>query len=232
MKTDRFVALLPMKGHSERVPNKNLRSFGGRPLYHQVMLTLRACPRIEKIVIDTDSENIKRDALAAFPGVQVLDRPEAMRGDMVPMNEIIKHDLSQTAGELFLQTHSTNPLLTAASLDAALDAFLADRAFDSLFSVTRHQARFYAADGRAINHDPRELLRTQDLPPLFEENSCFYVFSRTAFAAQSRRIGLKPRMFEISRIEGTDIDEEVDFQLAEALWRQLRSPAAATPSKP
>ena len=86
MKPDRFVALIPMKGHSERVPNKNLRPFAGRPLNHRIVETLRSCPRIDRIVIDTDSENIKSDALRNFPDVQVVDRPAALCGDMVSTN--------------------------------------------------------------------------------------------------------------------------------------------------
>lgn len=217
-----FTALLPMKGHSERVPGKNLRPFDGRPLYHRVMETLAACPGIGHIVVDTDSREIRRAVECDFPKARVIDRPRMLCGDFVPMNRVIEHDLTQTGGELYVQTHSTNPLLTAQTLQAALDLFTKAEGFDSVFSVTRRQARFYDAQGCPVNHSPNELLRTQDLHPLYEENSCFYVFSRDSFGKTFRRIGLKPRLFEIPRIEGIDIDEEEDFLLAEAIWRQQR----------
>jgi N-acylneuraminate cytidylyltransferase len=219
-----ITALLPMKGHSERVPNKNMRAFAGVPLYHAVARELQRSKYITRIVINTDSDRIANDARAHFSKVSIVDRPEHIQGDFVPMNEIIEYDLSQTDGEFYLQTHSTNPLLRAETIDAAIEFYVNNqKAYDSLFSVTRIQSRFYWQDGSAINHNPRELLRTQDLPPIFEENSCFYLFSKTSFkAAGSRRIGLKPFMYAIDKLEAVDIDEPQDFILAEALFKTLR----------
>ena len=92
--------------------------------------------------------------------------------------------------------------------------------YDSLFSVTKLQTRLYDQTGEPVNHNPRELLRTQDLPPLFEENSNIYIFSKTSFyAAGSKRIGKKPKMFAMGKLEATDIDEETDFILAETLLK-------------
>jgi len=93
--------------------------------------------------------------------------------------------------------------------------------FDSLFSVNRLQTRLYYQDGRPVNHDPGKLIRTQDLNPLFEENSNFYIFSRKSFfEAGGRRIGLRPQMFEIDKLEAIDIDDERDFELAEILYEK------------
>jgi len=212
-----FVALVPMKGHSERVPNKNLRPFCGRPLYHWIVQSLQASLNVADIAVDTDSPEIAEDIARSFRGVKVIDRPEEIRGDFVSMNTIIAYDLSQLPGEHFLQTHSTNPLLKPETIDRAIELYLHNLpARDSLFTVTRHNARFYRSDGTPINHDPQEMLRTQDLPPLLEENSNLYIFSRGSFEqGGNRRIGLKPCLFEISRLEAIDIDEEEDFLLAE-----------------
>ncbi len=218
-----IVALLPMKGHSERVPNKNMRPFSGRPLYHRVAEVLEACAQVRAIIIDTDSDRIAEDALRHFSKARIIERPEALRGDFVPMNDIIAHDLSVTESEHFLQTHSTNPLLTTATLESAIDDYLGSLPeYDSLFSVPRLQTRLYWGSAEPVNHDPRELLRTQDLPPVFEENSNFYIFSKDSFrAAGNRRIGCKPKMFPMDKLEAVDIDEEEDFRLAEVLY-QLR----------
>jgi CMP-N-acetylneuraminic acid synthetase len=221
----KITALLPMKGHSERVPNKNLRDFCGSPLYHRVMESLLSSRYVAAVAIDTDSPAIADDAAKNFERAVVIDRPEAIRGDFVSMNAVIAHDLSVLEGEHFLQTHSTNPLLTAATVDRAVEAYFEalDRR-DSLFSVTRLQTRLYWKDGSPVNHDPAELLRTQDLPPVFEENSNLYVFSRSSFAAAGqKRIGLRPLMFEMDRLEAVDIDEEADFRVAEALFGLLRA---------
>jgi CMP-N-acetylneuraminic acid synthetase len=86
-----------------------------------------------------------------------------------------------------------------------------------LFSVTRLQTRLWDTTGKAINHDPDILLRTQDLPPVFEENSCFYLFQRTTLEARGNRLGYRPMMFEINPAEAWDIDEELDFAIVDFL---------------
>jgi CMP-N-acetylneuraminic acid synthetase len=91
-------------------------------------------------------------------------------------------------------------------------------AHDSLFSVTPLQTRLYWPDGRAINHDPEILLRTQDLPPVYEENSCLYLFTREVLASGGTRIGRRPILFEMDPEEATDIDVEHDFRMAEVLY--------------
>jgi CMP-N-acetylneuraminic acid synthetase len=222
----KILALLPMKGHSERVPNKNMRNFCGRPLYHAVMESLLQSKYISKVVINTDSNEIKQDALRFFKNIIIVhDRPESIRGDFVSMNEIIGYDIEKLEGENFLQTHSTNPLLRTETIDRAVEEYstVLNEGYDSLFSVTRLQTRLYDTDGRAINHNPDDLIRTQDLPPVYEENSCLYIFSRKSFLKKKRRIGANPFMFEIPREEAWDIDEEIDFEIAEFFYKKLHS---------
>jgi CMP-N-acetylneuraminic acid synthetase len=216
----KLIALLPMKKHSERVLNKNIKLFGGKPLYHIIMQSLMESEYIERIAINTDSHHIAEDAQRHFERVRIIFRPEEIQGDFVPMNEIIAYDLGRLDGEHFLQTHSTNPLLRPQTIDKAIKIYFNDlNKFDSLFSVTRMQTRFYWSNGKPVNHNPQELLRTQDLPPVFEENSNFYIFSKTSFLnAGNNRIGLKPQMFEIDKLEAIDIDEPQDFDLAEILY--------------
>lgn len=218
--THKIIALLPMKGHSERVKNKNMRDFGGKPLYHAVLSTLLQCSNIEKVVINTDSDKIKEDALKNFDRVEIIDRPAEIQGDFVAMNDIIGYDLAHTDGTYYMQTHSTNPLVSAETIDKAIEFFFENLGtYDSVFSVTRLQTRLYWKDGSAINHNPAELLRTQDLPPVFEENSNFFIFSKESFKnAGNKRIGLKPAMFEQNKLEAVDIDDPEDFELAEILY--------------
>ena len=117
-----------------------------------------------------------------FTDVTIIDRPEELCGDFVSMNRIIEYDLSQLPGEHFLQTHSTNPLLTVETLNNAIETYFNNlKTNDSLFSVTQWQTRFYWQNGDPVNHNPEELIRTQDLPPVFEENSNFYIFSKSSF---------------------------------------------------
>jgi len=213
-------ALLPMKGHSERVPDKNMRLFAGKPLYHRIASVLQEMPTIKSIVINTDSKRIAEDAVKNFTKVVIHHRPAEIQGDMVSMNDIIAYDLSLLQGEYFLQTHSTNPLLKLNTLEQAFKKYFeTEKNLDSLFSVSKLNTRLYWPDGKPVNHNPKELIRTQDLDPLYEENSNFYLFSRSSFFnAGNCRIGLKPQMFPVNNLESLDIDEEIDFQLAEYIF--------------
>jgi CMP-N-acetylneuraminic acid synthetase len=220
----RLVALMPMRHSSERVPGKNYRPFGdGRPLYHHMVEVMSACPEIEKIVINTDSDLIKEECGKLFSQVIVIDRPQHLLGGMTPMNDVLLHDVSQVESEFYLQTHSTNPLLTKETMQRAVDTFFDQYPiYDSLFSVTRLQTRLWDSLARAVNHNPNILLRTQDLPPIYEENSCVYIFPGAALKDRHSRIGNRPFMFEIDRLEAQDIDEEIDFRIADLIFKQTR----------
>jgi len=219
-----IAALVPMRHVSVRVPGKNVRLFAGRPLYHHIVGELLACPLVSKVVIDTDSPTIMKDARAHFPAVTLLERPEELRADTVPMNDVLLNTTRQVEAEFYLQTHSTNPLLSRATIGAAVRQFLDNYPMcDSLFGVTRLQTRLWDQLARAVNHNPAILLRTQDLPPIYEENSCLYVFTRQQLEQRHNRIGERPLMFEIGRDEAWDIDEEIDFQIAEMIYQARRS---------
>ncbi len=223
MKMPRIVALAPMRHHSERVPGKNYRPFAGKPLYHHIVSSLLACPLISEVVIDTDSPLILEDAAQHFPQVRLLERPTHLRDDTVPMNDVLLYDVTQAEADFYLQTHSTNPLLCSKTISQAIQQFLDHYPlYDSLFSVTRVQTRLWDSLARAINHNPAILLRTQDLPVVYEENSCLYIFAKSILEMRHNRIGERPLMFEIDRNEAWDIDEELDFKIAEFLHLERR----------
>lgn len=229
MNTTKIIALLPMKAHSERIPNKNMKIFHDKPLYHAIVNSLLNSKYINSIVINTDSEIIEKDAINNFGNqIKIINRPVKLQGDFVSMNSIIEYDVQTLSQEThFLQTHSTNPLLKTSTINIAIEKYfemIGKGYYDSLFSVTRFQTRFYWKDGRPVNHNPNELIRTQDLPIIYEENSNFYLFSRQSFFNNERkRIGRKPYLYEIDKIEAIDIDEPDDFIIAEQLYKLNKS---------
>lgn len=215
------VAIVPMKGHSSRVPRKNLKVLNGIPLYHWIIHALQGARMVNEIVIETDSDEIAEDVNENF-SLRVIRRPLELVGDEIPMNALIEYHLSVIESDIYLQTHSTNPLLKSETIDRALQHFINNRdRHDSLFSVTSIRTRLYFADGRPVNHNPEELIPTQDLPVIYEENSNLYIFTTDSFHANNnRRIGRKPIMFEINKLEAVDIDNIEDFILAELLITQ------------
>jgi CMP-N-acetylneuraminic acid synthetase len=213
-----ITALVPMRHHSQRVPGKNYRNLEGRPLYAHILSTLLEVPEVTRIVVDTDSNEIIQGVQKDFPSVTCVERPETLRADTIPMNEILMHDTKLFQSDFYLQTHSTNPLLKPDTIRRAIQTLLGQYpAYDSLFSVTRLQTRLWDGLGRAINHNPNILLQTQDLPPLFEENSCMYLFTRDTLMEKRNRLGARPYLFEIDADEAWDIDDEMDFKLVELL---------------
>jgi CMP-N-acetylneuraminic acid synthetase len=218
MSFPKIVAFVPMRHSSERVRGKNYRLFANKPLYYYIIESLLNCPQITQVCIDTDSPVIIEEVSKIFPTVRVLLRPEHLRDGSIAMNDVLLNSVSQVSSDFYIQTHSTNPLLRSETISKAIDLFLSSPDHDSLFTVTRLQTRFYDADGNPMNHDPNILLRTQDLPPVFEENSNLYIFSEKILKEKNNRIGYSPLMFEMDRDEAWDIDEEIDFRVAEFLY--------------
>ena len=219
------VALLPMKANSERVKGKNFKNFCGKPLFRWVLDTLLNDHRIEKVIINTDARKILAEhGIEDTEKIIIRDRPQKICGDYVSMNEIIADDVANINSDVYLMTHTTNPLLSLKSLKSALTLYNKSSrfGFDSVFTVNKIQNRFYDKDCNAINHDPNNLIRTQDLTPWYEENSNLYIFSKDSFSQTKSRIGKKPKMMITEPFESTDIDTPSDWELAEILVNYYR----------
>ena len=221
------VALLPMKAHSERVKGKNFRMLHSKPLFRWILDTLLSLKEIDLVVINTDARQILRDnGLTDSGRVMIRDRKPELCGDYVSMNLIIKDDIQNVPANVYLMTHTTNPLLSVATVRAAYREFMGKKKTgdaDSLFTVNKFQTRFYRADGSPVNHDPKNLIRTQDLEPWFEENSNLYIFTSESFRSSNALIGKKPILYPMPRKEVVDIDDENSWELAETMIKGLDS---------
>ena len=190
-------------------------------MFRWVLDALLALDEIDEVVINTDARHIlAENGLVEGGRVRIRDRRPELCGDTVSMNLILADDIAAVAADTYLMTHTTNPMLGTTTIRAALADYrrgLAEGRADSLFTVNRIQTRFYRADGSPVNHDPDNLIQTQDLEPWFEENSNLYIFSRESFASTNARIGRKPLLHEMDRIEAIDIDTPEDWALAEAV---------------
>ncbi len=223
-----LVALLPMKAHSARVKSKNFRSIAGKPLFRWILDTLLRVDEIEKVVINTDARELLAEAGLndgdAGGRIMIRDRHPEICGDLVSMNLVLADDVANVDAAAYFMTHTTNPLLAASTIREMHTKYLdgtKSGAADSLFTVTCHQTRFYTPQGAPINHDPANLIRTQDLPPYLEENSVGYWFSRESFAKTQARIGKEPILFATPQLESVDIDEPADWFMAESLLMRV-----------
>jgi CMP-N-acetylneuraminic acid synthetase len=207
-------AIVPMRHTSERVPGKNYRLLGDRPLFHHVVASLLEVPSVGEVVIDTDSDVILEYAERVFPSVLLVRRPEHLTDGHLSMNLVLENTARHCSDDVLLQTHSTNPFVRPETFQRAIDAYF-DEECDSVFGATRIQGRLWSAQTEPINHDPSVLARTQDLDPVYLENSCVYVFSKETLAQTGNRLGQRPHLLEIDSLEALDIDVEDDFTLAE-----------------
>ncbi len=216
--------MISMKGHSSRVPGKNLRPFLKRPLYSWILDALLNAKRVDQVIVETDSDEIQESVQTSYD-LSIFRRPPELVGDHVPMNDLIAFNMKNVPADVYVQTHATNPLLKSETIDRAIGTFLENKdSYDSLFGVTERHTRLFWKDGRPLNHNPDELIPTQELPPVYEENSNIYVFTRESFAKRKHRIGARPYLFPIDPSEAIDIDEEIDFEFAEFLAvRKLRT---------
>ena len=224
MKASKLTALLFMKKHSERVPNKNLRCFCGKPLFFWIFSTISKCSLIDKVILNTDSEEIAKEVSKHFD-VIIHMRPDYLNSITEnEANQIIEYDILKTDSNYFLQTHSTNPLLKYSTIENAIKLFfktMGEKKCDSLFSVTSLKQRLYWKNGNPINHDLNNLIKTQELQEVMVENSCIYIFSKSSFIKNRNRIGNKPLLYPIEENEAIDIDTLYDFNLAELVMKNM-----------
>lgn len=218
MSLTQISALVPIKNESERLPHKNFKSFAGNPLYFKVLDTLASIDAVDRIIINTDSEEIFDTCVKRYEKAVLIQRPDFLLGNHITMNSLITYDLTQIEGEHFLQTHVTNPLLSKKTvLDAIERYFNQLESYDSLFTVNEIKKRAYNYQQEPINHELGELKMTQDLPPVLVENSNLFLFSRTSFNATKSRIGERPAFMSMNEFEAVDIDTPVEFKLAELI---------------
>lgn len=222
MNKKKIVALLPMKENSERIQGKNFRNLAGKPLFKWMLDNLLDIEELCQVIINTDARHIiEESGVAESNRVVIRDRKEELLGDLTSMNLIIQDDIDNVTADIYIMTHTTNPLLTTKTIRMALREFENNNDIDSLFSVNKIQTRFYREDASPVNHDPNKLIRTQDLEPWYEENSCLYIFTKDSFKKTGARIGVKPMMYVTPALESVDIDDSQDWVMAEALASRL-----------
>ncbi len=208
-----ITAIIGIKEVSVRVQNKNLRTLGNKPLFCWIIDTLLSVEQISEIIINADGKNLIQQLNDTYgEQIIVIEREDELKGHDVPMNNIILSSLEMCKNEIILNTHVTNPFLKKSTIKDAVKSYTSQNA--GLFSVSEHQSRFYNSNLEPINHNPDILLKTQDLEPIYEENSLLYIFSKKEFYNQKNRITKNSKPFVTSRLESIDIDTEDDWYLS------------------
>jgi CMP-N-acetylneuraminic acid synthetase len=211
------IAVVPMKLNNERLPNKNTKAFdNGKPLCYYILSTLLNVKGIDELYVYCSNPKIQ-DYIPA--GVKYLPRSESLDQSTTKMNEVLKCFAADVDADIYVMSHVTSPFVTSTSIEQAL-AKVQSGEYDSAFAVQQVQ-EFMWKDNQPFNYDLTNIPRTQDLPKLLVETSGFYIYEKKIITDHHRRIGFKPYLQEVSKIEATDIDEEEDFKIANAIYNYL-----------
>tara|TARA_B100001175_G_C19437484_1_gene604358 strand:- start:63 stop:716 length:654 start_codon:yes stop_codon:yes gene_type:complete len=212
----KFSAFIPIKLSSERVPNKNFTLINNKPLFFYILNTLKSVKSVSQIVIDADDQAVVDEIKKYFDNLDIFIRNPKLLSPVESVNNIINSNLENFKNETVIQTHVTNPLLHPNTLKNALNEYATNK--KAIFSVNALQSRFYNSKLEAINHNPDELIPTQDLDIIYEENSNFYIFSKDQFIENNnKRLSSESTPFVTSTYESIDIDNQEDLEIVKKI---------------
>lgn len=206
------IAFVPIRLNSKRVVGKNLKNLCGKPLMCYVLETLSKVHGVDEVYVYCSSEDI----IPYLPkGVKFLKRPEFLDRDETLGKEIYEEFTKTVDADIYILAHTTSPFLKVETFENALNK-VKSADFDSAFSAEKIQT-FTWYKGKPLNYDLKEIPRTQTIEPIYVETSAFFMFKREVWKIHKQRIGFKPYMALVDKIEGVDIDWPEDFEFAEKI---------------
>lgn len=206
------VAFVPVRLNSKRVVGKNLKILGDKPLMCYILETLSKVKSVDEVYVYCSNEDVKKYLPC---GVKFLKRPEYLDRDETLGKEIYDEFTKTVDADVYILAHTTSPFIKQKTIENALDKIV-NGGYDSAFSAEKIQT-FAWYDGKPLNYDLKEIPRTQTIEPVYVETSAFFMFKRDVWKIHKQRIGFKPYMAIVDKIEGVDIDWPEDFDMAEKL---------------
>lgn len=210
----RVVAFVPIKLKSDRLPCKNLLPLRGKPMCYHIFNTLLKSKLIDETYVYGSDKSIMRHIP---PQVTFLQRPKRLDAPQIMGIEIYQEFIKEVKADVYILAHATSPFLKTKSIDNAVEKVLSGN-YDSAFSAQKIKT-FAWYGGRPVNYKLEHIPRTQDIEPVIVETSGFYVFNRVT-VENGRRIGKKPWIEFVSKIEAIDIDEKEDYEMARKIYAE------------
>ena len=208
----KIVAIMPIKLQNERLPGKNTKLLGDKPLLQYELLSLQRTEMTDEICVYCSDEAVR----PFLPeGVRFLRRPACLDLPTANFSQIFESFMQTVDADIYVYAHATAPYITVGTMRECIQA-VRSGAYDSAFCAVKIQD-FLWQDGEPLNFDAGNIPRSQDLKPIYRETSGVYVFTREVFEKYHRRIGRNPFVKEVSFREAVDINNPEDFALAEAL---------------
>lgn len=207
---DKVIGFIPIKFNNQRLPGKNTKDLEGKPLCRYVFETVSQVKNIDEVYVICSNPEIQKYMPEQL---HFLRRPEELDGSTVKSKQIIQWFTSQIDGDIYALMHVTQPFITVDTIETAVSRVL-DGSHDSAFAA-KEVKEFAWYQGKPINYDFGNVVRTQELEALYIETE-LYVFKKEVFTIHGRRIGFSPYIHPIRWQEGICIDEPQDFEMARA----------------
>jgi N-acylneuraminate cytidylyltransferase len=211
---NKIVALVPLRGGSKSIPDKNIRLIAGKPLCAWVLEAACRSKVFAEVVVSTDAPKIAAVVQRLDLPVKILNRPAALATDEASTEAVMLHAAQLLDFDVLATIQATSPLVQAEDFRRAWDIFKTS-GYDSLLTAVRTKRFFWQDDGTALNYNPRQRPRRQDFPGSLMENGAFYLTSRRLLEQTSCRLGGRIGLYEMALESAVEIDEPEDWSLVE-----------------
>jgi len=217
----KVVSFIPIKLNNQRLPGKNLLPLDGRPTCDYLFETISNVDTIDEKYVYCSDEAIK-PYIAPYEskGLKFLKRDPYLDGFQVKGLEIIDRFVKDVDADIYVLTHVTQPFTKAESIKDALSKVVSGE-YDSAFSAVELQDYMWM-NGKPFNYDMKNIVRTQDLDPIYMETGAFFIFRKEVYTELHQRIGNHPYIYQIDQFEAVDIDTKEDFEYAEVVAQYLK----------
>lgn len=211
-------ALIPARSGSQRVKNKNIRKFASSNLLEIKINQLKRIKNIDGIIVNSNDDAILE--IAKDLGCETVKRDDYFASNTVSMSDVYVNMAQNFDGDVIVYTNVTNPLLKDSTIEKAIETFKSfNGKYDSL--NTAHLIKeFLFKDGRPINYDLKKMPRSQDLPDIYAINFAVSVITKENMIKMRNVVGSKPYIYGIDEVEATDIDNPIDFEFAEYIYKK------------
>lgn len=220
----KIIAFIPVRGESKSIPLKNIKIFCGKPLLYWNISELEKVKSINKIIIATDSKEIK-DTVNSFDLKKTIiyDRDSVNAQDASSTESVMLEYLSKDSvinnEDLFILVQATSPFTQVKDFQKAISLFKKKK-IDSLLSVTRTKKFFWRKDGKPINYNYKKRPRRQDFEGVFEENGAFYINRVGNILRDKNRLSGKIGLYEMPEYSSYELDEPEDWIICEKLMQK------------
>jgi len=212
----KVVSFIPIKLNNQRLPGKNTKLLNGKPTCNYIFDTINAVESIDEKYVYCSDERIEE----YIPeGITFLKRDTYLDGFQIKGLEIIDYFVKDIDADIYVLTHVTQPFTKSESIQKALEKVISGE-YDSAFSAVVLQDYMWK-DGKSFNYDMKNIVRTQELEPIYMETGAFFIFRKEVFTELRQRIGNKPYIYEIDQFEAVDIDTAEDFEFAKVVATYL-----------